>query len=436
MTKARDLANASTALSAVSATELGYLDGVTSAVQTQLNAKQPTVSGVDDTEIGYLNGVTSSIQTQLDAKLATATAASTYEPVLPSQTGNSGKYLTTNGTAKSWATVVAGPEVVAGKNALINGACDIWQRGTSFASGAGLSASVAYSADRWHWYRGNNTSGATLSRQSSGLTGFQYCIRMQRNSGNTSTEGLGLRYSVESADSYRFAGKTVTLSFWARAGANYSASSNNFRATIATGTGNDQVVHSFTGFTYVVDTNVTLTTTWTRYSITGTCASNITQIGLEMFFNPTGTAGANDYMEITGLQLEEGLTASSFSRAAGTIAGELEACQRYCVKFTPATNNGYERIGVSLGTNSSGQSIFINLPVEMRTYPTSMTTSGTFAVWNANMTTVGSLALSTTPGTHKSAVFLSSNGNSNGFNYFHFYAANTSTDYMLFGAEL
>ena len=39
MTKARDLANASTALSAVSATELAYLDGVTSAVQTQIDAK-------------------------------------------------------------------------------------------------------------------------------------------------------------------------------------------------------------------------------------------------------------------------------------------------------------------------------------------------------------------------------------------------------------
>jgi hypothetical protein len=38
MTKARDLANAGTALTSVSATELGYLDGVTSAVQTQLNA--------------------------------------------------------------------------------------------------------------------------------------------------------------------------------------------------------------------------------------------------------------------------------------------------------------------------------------------------------------------------------------------------------------
>ncbi len=72
MTKARDLANAGTALSAVSATELAYLDGVTSAVQTQLDTKQPTVSGVSDTEIGYLDGVTSAIQTQLNAKAPTA----------------------------------------------------------------------------------------------------------------------------------------------------------------------------------------------------------------------------------------------------------------------------------------------------------------------------------------------------------------------------
>jgi hypothetical protein len=39
MTKARDLANGATALSAVSATELAYLDGVTSAIQTQVDAK-------------------------------------------------------------------------------------------------------------------------------------------------------------------------------------------------------------------------------------------------------------------------------------------------------------------------------------------------------------------------------------------------------------
>jgi hypothetical protein len=42
MTKARDLANAATALSAVSATELAFLDGVTSALQTQMNTKATT----------------------------------------------------------------------------------------------------------------------------------------------------------------------------------------------------------------------------------------------------------------------------------------------------------------------------------------------------------------------------------------------------------
>jgi hypothetical protein len=66
MTKARSLASA--ANSAVNSTELGYLDGVTGAIQTQINSKQAVVSGVDDTEIGYLNGVTSAIQTQINAK--------------------------------------------------------------------------------------------------------------------------------------------------------------------------------------------------------------------------------------------------------------------------------------------------------------------------------------------------------------------------------
>ena len=66
MSKARDIARAGTALANVDATELGYLDNVTSNVQTQLNAKA----------------------------------------VYPSQTGNSGEYLTTNGTTTSWDVIV------------------------------------------------------------------------------------------------------------------------------------------------------------------------------------------------------------------------------------------------------------------------------------------------------------------------------------------
>jgi hypothetical protein len=62
------LSNKQNTVAEVSDTEIGYLNGVTSAIQTQLNNKQNTVAEVSDTEIGYLNGVTSAIQTQLDAK--------------------------------------------------------------------------------------------------------------------------------------------------------------------------------------------------------------------------------------------------------------------------------------------------------------------------------------------------------------------------------
>jgi len=65
----------------ISNTEFGYLNGVTSDIQTQIDSKQATIDAaarlnanlvgdgsVDNTEFSYINGVTSSIQTQLDAK--------------------------------------------------------------------------------------------------------------------------------------------------------------------------------------------------------------------------------------------------------------------------------------------------------------------------------------------------------------------------------
>ena len=77
MSKARDLANAGTALGAVTATELGYVDGVTSAIQTQIDGKQAINANVSTTELGYLDGVTSAVQTQLDAKTAKNTLTTT-----------------------------------------------------------------------------------------------------------------------------------------------------------------------------------------------------------------------------------------------------------------------------------------------------------------------------------------------------------------------
>jgi hypothetical protein len=46
-----------------------------------ITATSATIGDVSNTELQYLNGVTSAIQTQLDAKLASTTAASTYAPL-------------------------------------------------------------------------------------------------------------------------------------------------------------------------------------------------------------------------------------------------------------------------------------------------------------------------------------------------------------------
>ena len=85
-----------------SSAELGYLAGVTSAIQTQLDAKSalagPTFTGtvtlpgttsigdVSSTEIGYVNGVTSAIQTQIDTKAPASNPTFTGTVSLPSGT--------------------------------------------------------------------------------------------------------------------------------------------------------------------------------------------------------------------------------------------------------------------------------------------------------------------------------------------------------------
>lgn len=80
-----------------SSAQIAYskLNQTNSIVDADINAsaaiawtKIAPSSTVDATELGYLDGVTSAIQTQIDSKLATSTAASTYAPLAsPALTG-------------------------------------------------------------------------------------------------------------------------------------------------------------------------------------------------------------------------------------------------------------------------------------------------------------------------------------------------------------
>lgn len=70
MSKARDLANAGTALTTVSATELGYLDGVTSAVQTQIDSKIGSASAINPTIVDAKGDIIAASAADTPARLA------------------------------------------------------------------------------------------------------------------------------------------------------------------------------------------------------------------------------------------------------------------------------------------------------------------------------------------------------------------------------
>jgi hypothetical protein len=291
----------------------------------------------------------------------------------------------TNGTVNLLTSTTL--SLAAAKNAIINGGFDVWARGTSFTSAASL-----YSADRW--YRGGSAN-STMSRQNTSdtinLPTIQYCARVQRNSGSTSTVIADIGSPVETANVYPYAGKAITLSYYARRGANFSGSSNLLTARLYTGTGTDQ--NAFTGYTgsaTPIDTTVTLTTTWQRFQHTITLGATVTEFMPYFAYTPVGTAGAADFYEVTGVQVELGSTATTFSRAGGTIQGELAACQRYYWNATTANNT----IGAGVVSSATNAFISVKLPQTMRIVPTlTYTTASTLEAGGSAAVTAATIAV-------------------------------------------
>ena len=274
---------------------------------------------------------------------------------------------TVAGTPGAWQlSGVSINENIAGKNFIINGGMDIWQRGTSFA---GTGASI-YMADRWQL---NTASTTTTSQITSGISNIQYAMRNQRTSASTTVATNYIATSLETKNSIPMAGQTVALSFWARAGANFSSTSNQLNAAVVYGTGTDQnVFNVLTGSTSVIAQTATLTTSWQRFTYTGTVGSTATQVAMYFYWATTGTAGANDYFDITGVQLEIAPQATPFSRAGGSIGGELALCQRYYWQV------GYGVIANGFATSSTTAQFVISLPVSMRVSPPTINPNGVY----------------------------------------------------------
>jgi hypothetical protein len=149
--------------STVSATEIGYVDGVTSAIQTQLDGKSPTAGSSSITTLGTVTTGTWSATTIALNKGGTGstTQAGAANAILPTQTSNSGKYLTTNGTDVSWATVSSYSAPTLGSTSIASGATVTTIAGLTLSNATLTGTLTAGSA--------TGTSGQVLSSTGSGV---------------------------------------------------------------------------------------------------------------------------------------------------------------------------------------------------------------------------------------------------------------------------
>jgi hypothetical protein len=290
--------------------------------------------------------------------------------------GNNGETLVADSSATTGLRWTATPSA---SNPILNSSFDIWQRGTSLSATGSTSN---YTADRWQSY--NGSSAFTISRQATGdttnLPNIQYCARVQRNSGSTATTYMYFSQGFETANAVPYAGKTVTLSFYARKGANFSDGTSAFRVGLDTGTGTDQ--NWLAGYTGVASTftgNPVLTTTWQRFTYSGTLATTATELAVWFEHRGSGTAGAADYYEVTGIQLDIGSVALPYRRNSATIAGELAACQRYFQIL--GGDNAFEYFCIGSSASTTDASGVIPLKVTMRGTPTlTFTTASNYRV--------------------------------------------------------
>jgi hypothetical protein len=211
----------------------------------------------------------------------------------------------------------------AGKNVVINGGFDVWQRGTSFT----VNNNVIYTTDRWILLSTNTGGNVVASQQaftpgSAPVVGYEGSFFLR----NTATSPTGASFNVwqhKIEDVRTLAGQTVTLSFWAKADSSRTVFSQFFQNF---GTGGSTEVYTGTSYPYSLSTGwQRFTTTLTMPSISGKTVGPASSLRLE-FVLPINVSSTID---IWGVQLELGSSATTFSRSGGDIQGEIAKCQRY-----------------------------------------------------------------------------------------------------------
>ncbi len=264
-------------------------------------------------------------------------------------------------------------DYAAGKNKVINGAFDIWQRGTSFSN----PANDAYTADRWQAIHDGTSATRTISRQAlapATITGFDTRYFLRYDVSNAGSSNTYQRIGTRIEDVQNVTG-TIVVSFWAKADSNRTV---GFQLDQYYGSGGSSATVGLQ-----LSAAAALTTSWQRFTATGTMASiSGKTVGdgsyvLAYFTFPHNTTLTID---IAGVQIEQGSVATGFTRAGGTLQGELAACQRYYYRIK--TSAAYGDFGSGYQKSTTAGSYMIPFPVIMRTAPTALEQTGTAGDYN------------------------------------------------------
>ena len=245
---------------------------------------------------------------------------------------------------------ISGPNPFGLKNLIMNGDFRLNQRSWSSSTASGT-----YGFDRW---RQQNSGGtATMSGQSftpgagpDSSHEAQRYLRLVTTSQTDSTYAY-VQQCIE--DVRMLAGSPVTISFWARAGSGTPKVAVELEQDFGTG-GTTPSATTLVG-------QITLTTGWTRYSLTTTLpglsgktigTENTHSLRLNLItsagsastmYSRSGSLGHQDSTTVNlwGVQVEEGSTATPFERRPLQI--ELGLVQRYYFIIAPPSA-GYAKI--------------------------------------------------------------------------------------------
>jgi hypothetical protein len=363
--------------------------------------------------------------TLVDAKgdLITATADNVPARLAKGADGTVLVADSTTSTGLAWQPY--GAQVVAGKNFLINGGMDVWQRGTSFAvSGLGY---ATYTVDRWNCYAG--AAGTITQDTSLYAPGARYGLRF---TSTVSSSAQNWYQMIETTNAIALAGQNVTLSGYA-AGTS-GVTGNYLNLWYSTNTDASLFDAGWTACTTVATTlNPAINGTMQRYASVYSVPSNAKSLRVQW---TTGTLSNTQFQTISGFQLEQGPVATPFSRAGGTIQGELAACQRYYWRLTSDTV--YQAFGMGFWEPSSSIILtFIDHPVVMRVNPTSIDYAGPIMIYDgATGIGVNSISIGSFGSRKRSRINLSLASAATSNRPYELLSNASTTPYLGFNAEL